>query len=139
MCMVIRFRDVECVCLGFVCPVVPRSSPADRSSKMPYISYRTDHGVHSGEWEPPISDGLSMAAYHVLEALAVVELLRARSRADKPIPVALVQSTEARQAVSFIPSWRSASRLGNTIPWHETLLQGRSQESLQSRLGTVYA
>ena len=32
VCMVIRFRDVECVCLGFVCPVVPCTTPSDRSS-----------------------------------------------------------------------------------------------------------
>jgi len=91
-----------------------------------------DHGTFSGEWEPPTSDGRSMAAFHVREALAVVYSLRVRQRAEHHTPVAPLLTAETRQAVALFSPWRDASRSGYSIPLHDTLLQGRSQESLQT-------
>ena len=46
------------------------------------LNLSLDHGPHSGEWDPSTSDGTNIARFHVRQALAIVDFLRARPRAD---------------------------------------------------------
>ena len=57
-----------------------------------------DHGRHSGEWDPSTSDGANIARYHVRQALAAVNFLFARARADNvPLTLSLRLQREIRQ------------------------------------------
>ena len=74
-------------------------------------SLSSDHGQHSGEWDPSTSDGTNLIRFHVRQALAAVDFLRARARADNHTTDSASAPAERGQALP--PSLRrGASGLG---------------------------
>ena len=70
-----------------------------------------DHGLHSGAWDPSTADGTNTVLFHVHQALAAVDFLRARARAT--ISITDSASAPAERGQALPPSLRrDASGLG---------------------------
>ena len=92
-------------------PRSPRSRPV---VKMNELSLSLDHGLHSGEWDPSTSDGTNIVRFHVRQALAAVDFLRARARADNHTTDSASASAERDQATQPYLE-RDASGRGQNI------------------------
>ena len=107
-------------------PRSPRSRPV---VKMNELSLSLDHGLHSGEWDPSTSDGTNIISFHVRQALAAVDFLRALARADNHTTDSVSASAERDQATQPYLG-RDASGRGQKSAALITTLQGERTASL---------
>ena len=90
-----------------------------------------DHGLHSGEWDPSTADGTNTVLFHVRQALAAVDFLRARARADNHTTDSASAPAERDQATQPYLG-RDASGRGQKSAALITTLQGGQSASLQT-------
>ena len=88
-----------------------------------------DHGLHSGAWDPSTADGTNTVLFHVRQALAAVDFLRARARATNSITDSASAPAERGQALPPSPR-RDASGRGQKSAALITTLQGEPAASL---------
>ena len=96
-------------------------------------SLSSDHGQHSGEWDPSASDETNTILFHVRQAQAAVAFLHARARATNSITD--TASAPAERGQALLPNlWRGASGLGQKSAALFRTLQDGQATSFQSPL-----